>query len=409
MSELLNNREYRQKVIKEIILELHHGKGVEEVKAKFDEVAKDLEAAELSLIEQKLINEGLPIAEVERLCDVHAAVFREALDKKPEISISKGHPADIFMEENRALKKLIDQEIKPVISELLAAAGAREQELVLLAAEKLSLLSDVDKHYRRKEDLVFPFLEKYEITGPPQVMWGVDDKNRELVKQAKTAVKSYKSNEKPIVIAAIKEALDQIEEMFFKEEKIFLPMALETLSEDEWFQVMQESDEIGYCLIEPDLSWRPSRANVTVGSKELFDEQTNEYIKFGTGVLLPKEVNLIFNHLPVDITFVDKNGVVKYFSSTKERIFPRARTIIGRKVENCHPPASVHIVEAIVEAFKNGKKEHEDFWLKMEDKYVYIRYFAVKDDEGKFAGVLEVTQDIKPIQDITGEKRIMDE
>lgn len=408
MSELLNNREYRQKVIKEIILELHQGKSVAEVKGKFDEVAKELDAAELSLIEQKLINEGLAIAEVERLCDVHAAVFRDALEQKPDISVPKGHPADIFIQENRALKKLIEEEIRPIISELQHSVGTREQELVLLAAEKLNLLLDVDKHYRRKEDLVFPFLEKYEITGPPKVMWGVDDKIRGLIKEAKSLVKNYKAEEKELVIAAIEEALQQIDEMFFKEEKIFLPMALETLSEDEWFEVLAESDEIGYCLIEPEMSWKPARVNVTAGSTEIADEETKGYMKFGTGTLLPKEIELIFNHLPLDITFVDKNGVVKYFSNAKDRIFPRARTIIGRKVENCHPPASVHVVETIVEDFKSGKKEHEDFWIKMGNLYVYIRYFAVKDEKGEFLGVLEVTQDIKPIQSIVGEKRILD-
>lgn len=409
MSELINNREYRQKVVKEIILDLHQGKAVHEVKDRFDQIAKDLDPAELSLIEQGLINEGLPIAEVQRLCDVHAAVFRDALENNPALSVPSGHPVAIFMAENQALEKLIDQEIKPVIRELQQATGSAEHKAALKMAEKLNLLSDVDKHYRRKEDLVFPFLEKYEITGPPKVMWGVDDKNRELLKQAKAMVKNYQPSQKQQVITQIEEALAQVEEMFFKEEKIFLPMAAETLTEDEWAQVLQDSDEIGYCLIEPEQNWKPSRANVVAGTEKIADEHTARHIKFGTGVLLPKEINLIFNHLPVDITFVDNNGVVKYFSAAKDRIFPRTRTIIGRRVENCHPPSSVHIVEAIVEDFKNGKKEHEDFWIKMGDKYVYIRYFAVKDDDGKFSGVLEVTQDIKPIQSITGEKRIMDQ
>lgn len=409
MSEILNNREYRQKAIKEIIMELHQGKAVHQVKAKFDEIAKDLDAAELSLIEQGLINEGLPITEVERLCDVHAAVFRDALEKNPELSAPKGHPVDIFMAENRALKQLIDEEIRPIIAELGECSGASGQKLILELAEKLNLLSDIDKHYRRKEDLVFPFLEKYEITGPPKVMWGVDDKNRELLKQAKAMVKNYQPGQKQQVISHIEQTLAQIDEMFFKEEKIFLPMAMNTLTEDEWAQVLRDSDEFGYCLIEPEHTWRPVRQDISDGTKKIADENTTGYIKLGTGLLLPKEIKLIFNHLPVDITFVDNNGVVKYFSSSKERIFPRTTTILGRKVENCHPPASVHIVEAIVEDFKSGKKDQEDFWLKMGDKYVYIRYFAVKDDDGMFTGVLEVTQDIKQIQEITGEKRILDE
>lgn len=177
MSELIKNREYRQKAVKEIIRELHQGKSVEEVKGKFDAVAQDLDPAELSLIEQSLINEGLAVQEVQRLCDVHAAVFRDALEKNPDIQVPRGHPVDIFLAENRAVENLIAHQVRPAVAKLWQADGAAEQAAVLALAEQLNLLLDIDKHYRRKEDLVFPFLERYEITGPPKVMWGVDDKS----------------------------------------------------------------------------------------------------------------------------------------------------------------------------------------------------------------------------------------
>lgn len=408
MSELINNREYRQKALKEIILELHQGKSVQEVKGKFDKIAAGMDPAELSLIEQGLINEGLPVEEVQRLCDVHAAVFREALEKNPELSVVPGHPVEIFIAENQALQKLMDQEIKPILIKLKQASDHTERTLALQLTEKLNLLWDVDKHYRRKEDLVFPFLEKYEITGPPKVMWGVDDKIRNLLKEAKGLAVTYQSLQKQELIAKTEETLVQIEEMIFKEEKIFLPMALETLSEDEWYQALIDSDEIGYCLVEPKQSWKPYREYVNKDPISQADKYTTGHVKFDTGFLSPQEIELIYGHLPIDITFVDKNGVVKFFSATKDRIFPRTRTIIGRKVENCHPPASADVVEKIVEDFKSGKKDNEDFWIQMGEKYVYIRYFAVRDKVGDFAGVLEVTQDIKPMQAITGEKRITD-
>lgn len=407
MSELINNREYRQKALKQIILELHEGKSVQDVKAKFNAIAKDLDPAELSLVEQGLIHDGLPVEEVQRLCDVHAEVFRDALEQNPALSAEPGHPVEIFMAENEALLVLIE-EIKPLIKHLQQATDSAEKSIVLQLAEKLNLLWDVDKHYRRKEDLIFPFLEKYEITGPPKVMWGVDDEIRKLLKEAKNMTANYQPTNKQQFVEKLEVALKQIEEMIFKEEKIFLPMAMETLSEDEWYQVLSDSDEIGFCLVEPKQSWKPSRTNVNKDIVSTADEHKAGNIKFDTGILSPEEIDLIYRHLPVDITYVDKHGVVKFFSATKERIFPRTRTIIGRKVENCHPPASVHVVEKIVEDFKNGKKDHEDFWIKMGDKYIYIRYFAVKDKAGNFAGVLEVTQDIKPIQEISGEKRIMD-
>jgi len=408
MSELIKNREYRHKVLKEIILELHQGKSVQEVKSKFNDVAKGLDPAELSLVEQGLINEGLPVEEVQRLCDVHAEVFRDALEKNPELSAEPGHPVESFIAENQALKTLIDKEIKPLLDNLQQATEAIEQSVALQLTEKLNLLWDVDKHYRRKEDLIFPFLEKYEITGPPKVMWGVDDKIRGLLKEAKGMAAHYQPSQKQQLIAKMEETLAQIEEMIFKEEKIFLPMAIKTLSEDEWYQALMDSDEIGYCLVEPKQSWKPSRETINKEVNNVVNGQSAGNVKFETGFLSPEEIDLIYRHLPVDITFVDKNGIVKFFSATKDRIFPRTRTIIGRKVENCHPPDSVHVVEKIVEDFKSGKKDHEDFWIRMGDKYVYIRYHAVRDKTGNFAGVLEVTQDIKPIQAITGEKRIMD-
>lgn len=407
MSELINNREYRKQAIKDIIMELHQGKPVHQVKARFDELIEDLAPGELSLIEQSLINEGLPITEVQRLCDVHAAVFRDALDRSPETHAALGHPVDTFKAENRALEHLMDKEIKPLVEEIKNATGTVEKSLVLQLAEKLNLLWDVDKHYSRKENLVFPYLEKYEITGPPKVMWGVDDENRVRLKAARSLAIDYRPEQKEQLLAKVAEVTEQIAEMIFKEEKILLPMALETLSEDEWYQILQDSDEIGYCLIEPEFTWKPARANVGQ-EPSIADENTRGLIKFTTGVLSPKEIEHIFTHLPVDLTFVDKDGVVKFFSATKERIFARTRTIIGRKVENCHPPASVHIVEDLVKEFKAGTKDHEDFWLEIGGKYVYIRYFAVRDEQGNYMGTLEVTQDIKPLQAINGEKRIAD-
>ena len=189
---------------------------------------------------------------------------------------------------------------------------------------------------------------------------------------------------------------------------LLFPMVLDTLSEDEWVKISEESGEIGYCLIEPQGTWKPVRINVGEKVKDEGEQPSNNrYVKFDAGILLPEEINAMLNTLPLDITFVDKDGAVKYFSQGKERIFVRTKTIIGREVKNCHPPASVDIVEKIVEDLKSGKKDNEDFWIKMGDKYVFIRYFAVRNENGEYLGAMEVTQNIKPIQEITGEKRLM--
>lgn len=134
----------------------------------------------------------------------------------------------------------------------------------------------------------------------------------------------------------------------------------------------------------------------------------DNYIQFPTGELSVEQAELVFNHLPVDITFVDENDEVRYFSTPKHRIFPRTAAIIGRKIQNCHPPESVSVVDRIVDSFKKGEKEVASFWLHMGSKYVLIQYFAVRDKENKYRGVLEVSQEISEIQEIKGDRKLLD-
>lgn len=396
----------RKKAIKEIILELHAGKTVEEVKRKFEETVKDVSAEEIAAIEQEIINEGVPIEDVKRLCDVHLSIFKSALDKTPDPETSPGHPIYTFKAENRAIEILV-LEIEKILSEVKSAGQNQEKDLLLKMKGKLNLLWDVEKHYSRKENLLFPFLEKYDITGPSKIMWSHDDEIRAGLKEAKSLIITDKSNIKEQFITKTEETLQKIKDMIMKEEKVLFNTALKVLNEGEWYHISQDSADIGYCLIEPEKGWKPSVNTEEVTQKTQIAEKSGS-LKFNTGVLTPKEISLIFNHLPVDITYVNKEGIVKYFSDNKERIFVRASTIIGRKVENCHPPASVEIVEKLVADLASGKKDSEDFWLHLGDKYVLIRYFAVRDEAGEFMGVMEVSQDIKPIQMIKGQKRIMD-
>lgn len=412
MSEIINNREYRQKVLKELIMELHNGKSAEEVKGRFASLIEGIAPSEISEMEQTLIMEGMPIEEVQRLCDVHAAVFKGSIQeihaseaKKPEDT--PGHPVHTFKLENRELEKLIDGNIKPHIDLIRGNAG-KENLYALL--QGINLLLDVDKHYSRKENLIFPYLEKYGITAPPKVMWGVDDEIRAEIKAVKGMLSSNPENIEEI-IAKLEEVLHRVKEMIFKEENILFPMCLDTLTEDEWVTIMEESDEIGYCLGEPKGKWKPVRANLKKEDNDTINEDNDEedYIRLPTGYISIKELTHMLNTLPIDITFVDNNDIVKYFSQSNERIFARTKAVIGRSVSNCHPPASVHIVEKIVEDFKAGNKDHEDFWIKMGPKFVYIRYFAVRDENGEYMGTVEVTQNIKPIQELQDEKRLVSE
>ncbi len=408
MSEYINNREYRQKVLKELIMELHDGKSVDEVKERFGKLIEGVSPSEISEMENALMKEGMPISEVQRLCDIHAAVFKGSIAEihAPENQEDNpGHPVFTFRAENRALERLISKNIRPELERLVKDEPDSMDQLSL----SMKKLWEIDKHYLRKENLLFPYMEKYGIVAPPKVMWGVDDEIRDQIKEAMNCLKD--NNESHGTMAEkVEAALNRVEEMIFKEENILFPMVLETLDEDEWLKIANESAEIGFCLYEPKKEWKPVRISVEEKLQSSGEEPAGEgYFKFETGILSGVEMEAVLNTLPVDITFVDKDGAVKYFSQGSERIFPRTKAIIGRQVSNCHPPASVHIVEQIVEDLKSGKKDHEDFWIKMRDKYVFIRYFAVRDTKGEYLGTLEFTQDIAPIQAITGEKRLVSE
>lgn len=401
MSELINNREHRQETLKEVIKELHAGKTVDEVKAKFGKAIEGVSPSEISVMEQQLVKEGLPIEEIQNLCDVHAAVFKGSIEEIHHPEEVPGHPIHTLRKENDAIQEHILENINPHLNNFLKEDN---KDNINNLIQDINLLWDIDKHYSRKENLIFPYLEKYNVITPPKVMWGVDDEIRALLKEIKLMLKDYRGN-KDEAIEKIKHAVNQIEEMIFKEESILFPMALETLTEDEWISIYDESDEIGYALIAPETEWKLKRSDVE--AKEENDYLKNGYVKFETGILSSKEINHIFNSIPGDMTFIDNKDVVKYFSQGKERIFARTKAVIGRTVQNCHPPASAHVVEEILDDFKSGKKDDEKFWIKMGDIFVLIQYFAIRDKKDNYLGTLEFTQNIAPIQEIKGEKRLL--
>ncbi len=402
MSELINNREHRQELLKEVIKELHEGKSVQEVKEKFASVIEGTSPIEISQMEVALVKEGLPIEEIQYLCDVHAEVFKGTLEEIHHPDQVPGHPIYTFKKENEALTKLIDEDLKGHLDAFLKDDS---KENILDIMGDINLLWDIDKHYSRKENLIFPYLEKYGVTAPPKVMWGVDDEIRAKLKEIKLSLKAYTGN-KDKIAEDINAATHQIKEMIFKEENILFPMALDTLTEDEWISIYHDSEEIGYAIIVPDEEWKLMRVDlVKEDQKESLSLDGN--IRFETGILSHKELNLILNNIPGDFTFVDKDGLVKYFSNSKDRFFARTKAIIGRTVENCHPPASVHVVEDIVNSFKSGEKDSETFWINMGGKFVVIQYFALRDENGEYMGVLEFSHDATEVRQLEGEKRLM--
>ena len=330
----------------------------------------------------------------------HQETFRGS---KEEVQLNQhpenepGHPVHTFMLENKEIEKLVHSKLQLHLEQF---EQEDTSENVYNLIEDCNLLLDIDKHYSRKENLIFPYLEKYGIYGPTNHMWKIDDFIRDSIKDAKQKLSNY-NGDKHAVIDIGHFIIEEVSNMIYREENILFPMALQNLTEDEWVKIAHESDEIGFCLTEPLVVWKPKR-------KTLDENSISEgFIKMETGLLSLKQLELLLNHLPVDITFIDHDDVVRYFSHGKERIFARTKAVIGRTVQNCHPPRSVHVVEDLLNDFKAGKKDSEDFWIRVKEKYVYIRYFAVRDEDGSYIGTLEFSQNISPIQEIEGEKRIL--
>lgn len=395
MAEEINNSQFRKEQLQQIIRHLHDGMSIEEARAKFGTLFAQVSAEEISAAEQALIDGGLPVSEVQRLCEVHAAVFEESI-VNPDSPLTQrpGHPAHTLLEENAALRALISR-----LRGLLAREDAGE-ELQQAAAQ----LSGIDSHYKVKENLLFPYLEKAGVSGPPQVMWGVDDEIRAEIREALKALEQGdRSRLEPVLV--------RLEDMAFKEEQILMPMLLERLDEQAWRQVALDAAEFGHFLIPPPppfpAAQQPAGAQPAQAAEVPAAADALGRISLPTGDFTVAELAAIFNTLPLDVTFVDKDNKVRFFSQTPDRAFPRTRSVLGRDVANCHPPASVHIVEQIVADLKSGKKDCEDFWINLHGRLILIRYFALRDEQGQFLGVLETTQDIAPLKAIEGEKRLM--
>ena len=382
-------QEERIETMKGIIKDLHAGKDAESQKKKFGELIKDVAPWEIAQMEQRLIAEGMPEAEIKSLCDVHVKVFQEALEHQTVPGLPAGHPVHTLMLENRACEKVLReiQEVKDF---------AKDKEKLLGLLEKLG---QIDKHFLRKENQLFPVLETRGITGPSKVMWALHDDIRGFIKDVRKRVKD--GNMEPVAVEAL---VKMVADMIYKEEHILFPMALETLSEEEWAKVRKGEEEIGFAWIKPETLWKPEAGTL---QRSIPVEKVGS-LNLDTGQLTPEQVNLIMTHLPIDISFVNEQDEVAYYSASPERIFPRSPGVIGRNVKNCHPPKSVGTVEKILAEFKAGTKNTADFWIQMKGRFLLIRYFAVRDADGKYRGCLEVSQDVTEIKKMEGQKRLLD-
>jgi len=337
------NKDQKKRIMKEIIVELHKGLSVEEAKDRFEREIGAISSTEIAEVEQSLIDEGLSPDEIKKFCNVHALLFKSTLEKSTIKEKSPAHPIFLFEMENREIEKVTGKikEIKNNVSKY--ELDSVKNELNVLLNE----LKNIEIHYARKEQLLFPYLEKYGFHGPSKVMWGKDNEIRDLLK--KNFVEIKKINKKQDLDKYLKTNLDplieEVEGMIFKEETILFPTSLEKLGVDDWAEILKESDDLGYAFIE-----KPKEATSLIQDLKgaVTDEPSvkNNVITFPTGKLEVKELMKILDKLPVDITFVDNDDRVKYF---------------------------------------------------------------IRNDEGNYLGTLEVTQDITDMKTLEGEKRLLDE
>ncbi len=407
MSEFINNSEKRKEIIKSVLRQLHEGKSMDDLKAEFGRLVSEASSAEIAAVEQMLIEEGLPVEEVQNLCDVHVAVFRESLDKETQPESIPGHPVFTYRAENQVLARLLDE----MDVTFAKYKDSDNQALLPALQQQLERVKGFIRHYERKENQLFPYLEKYQFYGPSRVMWGIHDEIRANIKKLGGMLSSNEV-EKDAAYAVFKELFTAMTEMIYKEEKILIPAALEKLHEEDWAAIRDEENQIGYFIVTPGDQWKPKIApqkieTIPVGKETL--KMPEIMIPLNTGVLTQDQIDMMLKTLPVDITFVDENDEVRYFSQTPDRLFPRTPAIIGRAVQNCHPASSVHTVQKILDDFRSGKRKVAEFWIRMGEIFVYIRYFAMFDEAGNYRGTLEVSQEISHIQSLQGERRLLDD
>lgn len=406
MSELIDNRSNRIATLKRIIHHLHGGGAADEVKGQLREMVQQTNPSELMAMEQQLISDGMPVEEVRSMCDLHSLVTREILVQAPVKAIAPGHPVDTFRRENAAIRQVIAK-TRTNLARVSSLKDDQECRVQLLGLrQNANELMDIDKHYQRKEHALFSFLEKHGITGPSKVMWAKDDDVRALLKTMNQAIHdctAIASDCKKVATATILPALAAIEEMIFKEENILLPMSLQTLTENEWAEIWASSPQYGWCLVEPQEGYAPP-INVETATPAVAGDGM---IALPTGHVTVEQLTSVLATLPLDLTFVDSDDRVAFFSEGPHRIFARSKAIIGRKVQHCHPPSSVDIVDRILGDFRASRQDVAEFWIDFHGRFIHVRYFAVRDKKGKYLGTVELTQDITPLRALSGERRLL--
>lgn len=413
MSEYINNAEIRINQLYDFTKQIiNKGKGIDLVK-KYQDAIDNVHPMDVITIVDKLAVEDIELAYLKSGINKILNMFYRGLINR-NIPDYNNIPflASLWHENNELNSRLIS--IRPLIKKINSEKKDSEEFKNVLAkiGKEISSLNDFEVHYIKKENILFPYVEqKLPEYRCQSIMWSYHDDIRHNIKDINKLTKE----QSPDMKALNRKIGDLFFAMYairFREEYILFPVISNLFNENEWVSMLLQSYEIGFAFIAPPEKPRakkmPEQKNedkVKIISKNEF---ANSLIDLETGALSIEQIILLINNLPVDVTYVDENDEVRYFSTPGHRIFPRSKAIIGRLVENCHPPSSVHIVKELIDAFKSGAKDSESFWIEMGEKFILIRYFALRDKEGNYKGTLEVSEEVSSIRKLTGEKRLME-
>lgn len=396
MSEFTNHKALRVEKLVELFQLVIREELTSELVPAYQQVIDQAGPADVIAVVDKLVQLQVPMPELKKGINKALNLLGKSLQNfpyQPPVSGSFFHA----LNQNNEQIDLRLKSIRPLFKEL--NQNQRDPLLRKELKSKFIDLSRIDLHYQIKENVLFPLIERYlPDYRCLQVMWSFHDDIRRNLKETIQMLETADLDMKKFNRLA-GDIFFNIYAIKFREERLLFPIVSELIPEKELNALIPESLEIGFPFVQPEIHSEERAATAPEISGE---------VDLKTGQLSAEQIRLIFNHLPVDITYVDENNQVKFFSTPEKRIFRRTNSIIGRDVKNCHPHESVHVVEQIVEAFRKGEKDKASFWIQMKGEFILIQYFAVRDEKGNYKGVVEVSQEITEIRNIQGEKRLLD-
>ena len=415
--------------VKKLLKELHRGASVDDLKSRYGDLLKTISPFEIPLIEQQLVREGISVKDILKLCDLHVALFREALEKRELKDVPKGHPVELLMRENDVILKW-SEILGLYAAQLVNSKNVDEARKFLENTLKItSELRKVRIHYRKVQMLIFPYLERRGINAVPRVLWGRED--QVIVKLRnfyEKAMEALNRNDLEGMREAGQLALEiskEVSELVFRENKILYPAVYALFSDEEWSVIARESDRIGWIVDTSDREWKPVEKQLypymveAAVTPEQFEKLPDELkkvltqikpepdtyrivrdddIEFETGFLNKDEIEGLFKALPVEITFANKDHRVRFFSESMfHKGFVRTKTIIGRRLEYCHPPRLEALVNKIADEILSGKSPYREFWTKLGDRIIRVLIVPVKKRDGEIIGVAELVEDMTDI------------